>query len=55
MLPRRAIMILGECRADQETLCPSVPPGGGRVLSCLAQNSPRLSPQCYKALAPVTQ
>jgi len=48
-------MILAICRADQETLCASVPPGGGRVLSCLAEKSPHLSPECYKALAPVTQ
>ena len=55
MLPRRAMMILAVCRADQETLCAGVPPGGGAILSCLAQNGPHLSAECYKALAPMTQ
>ena len=55
MLPRRALAILAICRADQGALCAGVPPGGGRVLDCLAANAPRLSAQCYKALAPVTQ
>jgi hypothetical protein len=55
MLPRRAMMILAVCRADQETLCAGVPPGGGAILSCLAQNGPHLSAECYKALAPRTQ
>ena len=55
MLPRRAVMILAVCRADQETLCAGIPPGGGAILSCLAQNGPHLSAECYKALAPMTQ
>jgi hypothetical protein len=55
ILPRRAFAILEICRADQQALCANVPLGGGRVLNCLAANAPHLSPQCYKALAPVTQ
>ncbi|HEY1981528.1 MAG TPA: cysteine rich repeat-containing protein, partial [Xanthobacteraceae bacterium] len=55
MLPRRALMIVAICRADQQTLCAGVPPGEGAILSCLAENGPRLSPECYKALAPVTR
>jgi hypothetical protein len=55
MLPRRAMMILAVCRTDQETLCAGIPPGGGAILSCLAQNGPHLSAECYKALAPMTQ
>jgi len=55
MLPRRAVMILAVCRADQQALCAGIPPGGGAILSCLAQNGPRLSAECYKALAPMTQ
>jgi hypothetical protein len=42
MRPREALGILAMCRAEHETLCGSVPLGGGRVLSCL---------QCYEALA----
>jgi hypothetical protein len=55
VLPRRAFMIVEICRADAQVLCPGIPPGGGRILSCLAENGPRLSPDCYKTLAPITQ
>ena len=55
MLPRRALMIVAICRTDQQILCAGIPPGDGAILSCLAENGPRLSPECYKALAPVTR
>jgi hypothetical protein len=55
MLPRRAIEIKAICRVDAQTLCPGAPPIGPAVLSCLAENGPRLSPECYKALVPVTR
>jgi hypothetical protein len=55
VLPRRALIVLEACRGDQQTLCAGIPPGGGRVLSCLAENGPGLSAECYKALAPLTQ
>jgi hypothetical protein len=51
MRPRRALAILALCSTEQQTLCADVPPGGGRILSCLAENAPRLSPVCYDALA----
>jgi hypothetical protein len=51
MLPRRAFAIIEFCRAERETLCGDVPPGGGRIIACLAENAPRLSPGCYNALA----
>src|SRR5262249_58479563 len=55
MLPRRAVMILAQCRPDQERLCAGVPPGGGKILSCLAANAQQLSPTCYEALARVSE
>jgi hypothetical protein len=55
MLPRRALIIKTICQADAQTLCPGAPPVGPAVLSCLAENGPRLSPECYKALVPVTR
>jgi hypothetical protein len=54
MLPQRALIIKALCHADEQTLCAGVPPLGNAVLSCLAENGPHLSPECYKALAPVT-
>jgi hypothetical protein len=51
MRPRRALEILSFCGPDERMLCANVPPGGGRILECLAENYARLSPQCYGALA----
>jgi hypothetical protein len=51
MRPREAFEILSFCRRDQQAFCVDVPPGGGRILTCLAENAQRLSPQCYGALA----
>jgi hypothetical protein len=55
MWPRKALGILSFCRAERDTLCGNVPPGGGRVLECLAENYARLSPECYAALARATR
>jgi hypothetical protein len=55
MLPQRAMIIKAICRADAQTLCAGAPPVGPAVLSCLAENGPRLSPECYKALVSVTR
>jgi hypothetical protein len=55
MLPRRALMILAQCRPDQQRLCAGVPAGGGKILSCLAANAQQLSPTCYEALARVSE
>jgi hypothetical protein len=55
MLPRRALMILAQCRPDQERLCAGVPAGGGKIFACLAANAQQLSPICYQALARVSE
>ena len=55
MLPRRALMILAQCRPEQQRLCAGVPAGGGKILSCLAANAQQLSPTCYEALARVSE
>lgn len=55
MLPRRALMILAQCRPDQQRLCAGVPAGGGQIFACLAANAQQLSPVCYDALARVSQ
>ena len=51
MRPRVALQVLSFCGAEQRTLCGNVPPGGGRIIECLAANYTRLSPECYGALA----
>ncbi|MFZ0147719.1 MAG: hypothetical protein WAM72_05115 [Xanthobacteraceae bacterium] len=55
MPPRRALMILAQCRPDQQRLCAGVPAGGGKIFSCLAANAQQLSPICYDALARVSE
>ncbi len=55
MLPRRALLILAQCRPEQQRLCAGVPAGGGKILDCLAANAQQLSPPCYDALARVSQ
>ena len=51
--PRRAMAILRLCGEETRLLCGGIPTGGGRVISCLAENASRLSPVCYRALAAV--
>jgi hypothetical protein len=51
MRPRKALEVLSFCGAERRTLCGNVPPGGGRIIECLAANYARLSPECYGALA----
>ena len=38
------------CRPDANRLCPGVQPGGGRILACLRNQAPQLSPTCRGAL-----
>lgn len=38
------------CRADFDRLCPSVRPGGGRIVACLKSHATELTPQCRNAL-----
>jgi hypothetical protein len=51
MLPRKRLAIVAICGVDARTLCAGVDPGGGRIISCLAENASRLTPECYDALA----
>jgi hypothetical protein len=38
------------CAEDHKSLCPTVQPGGGRIIACLKENAGKLSPGCQKAL-----
>jgi hypothetical protein len=53
--PMRPIEVLrvtrSACGADVRTLCAGVPAGGGRIISCLAEQSASLSPACREVLS----
>jgi Cysteine rich repeat len=51
MRPREVLFVLrSACSGDVRTLCGDVPPGGGRVIQCLAAQAPSLSPACADVL-----
>jgi hypothetical protein len=49
--PRQELAVLrGSCGPDYRALCGDVAPGGGRIVACLRENGPSLSPRCRGAL-----
>jgi hypothetical protein len=51
MRPREVIFVLrAGCGEDARALCADVPPGGGRIMQCLATQAASLSPACTNAL-----
>ena len=53
MAPREELFVLrSACGADVRTLCAGVPPGGGRIMQCIASRAADLSPACKEVLAP---
>lgn len=55
ILPQRRLAIVGICRFDVAKLCSDIPPGQDRIIDCLAANASSLTPQCYNAIARVSQ
>ncbi len=56
MLPREILFVLRSgCGVDARALCAGVPPGGGRIVQCLASQAASLSPECTGALSPFAQ
>jgi hypothetical protein len=52
MRPREVIFALRSgCGEDARALCGDVPPGGGRIMQCLAAKSALLSPACSNVLS----
>ena len=53
MRPREELFVLrSACGGDIRALCGGVPPGGGRIMQCIAANAASLSPECRDVLAP---
>jgi hypothetical protein len=51
MSPLQEAAILRQaCGRDYREFCGDVPPGGGRIIACLRENGPSLSPRCRYAL-----
>ncbi len=46
-----AILVRRFCTTDYQVLCKGTPLGGGRVIKCLSDNQPALSPNCKGAIA----
>jgi hypothetical protein len=56
MRPREILFVLrSACGGDVRTLCAGVPPGGGRIIECLATQSASLSPACTDVLSQFSQ
>jgi hypothetical protein len=52
MRPREVIFALRSgCGEDARTLCSDIPPGGGRIMQCLAAKAASLSPACSSVLS----
>ena len=50
--PREELLVLrSSCGGDVRALCGGIPPGGGRIVQCLAAQAASLSPACKAVLA----
>ena len=47
----KRLAVMRACSYDKDAVCPSVKPGGSRIVVCLASHPNALSPYCRKALA----
>jgi hypothetical protein len=56
MRPREVLFVLrSACGTDVRALCAGVPPGGGRIVECLASQAASLSPACHDVLGSFAQ
>jgi hypothetical protein len=51
MRPREELFVLrSACGGDVRALCGGIPPGGGRIVQCLARRAASISPACKEVL-----
>jgi Cysteine rich repeat len=51
MRPREELFVLrSACGGDVRALCGGIPPGGGRIVQCLARQAASISPACKEVL-----
>jgi hypothetical protein len=51
MRPREELFVLrSACGGDVRALCGGIPPGGGRIIQCLASQAASISPACKEVL-----
>jgi hypothetical protein len=56
MRPREVLFVLrSACGGDVRALCADVPPGGGRIVQCLAAQAASLSTDCHNVLGSFAQ
>jgi hypothetical protein len=55
IMPQRRVVIVTICESDVASHCQGVPPGGERILKCLAANAAQLAPACYDAVKRVSE
>jgi hypothetical protein len=56
MRPREVLFVLrSACGGDVRALCGDVPPGGGRIVQCLAAQASSLSTECHNILGSFAQ
>jgi hypothetical protein len=55
IMPQRRVIIVTICGSDVSSHCQGVPPGGERILECLAAHAAQLTPACYAAIKRVSE
>jgi hypothetical protein len=55
IMPQRRLVIVTICENDVGAHCQGVPPGGERILECLAAHAAQLTPACYAAIKRVSE